>query len=197
MIGIKEENFLLVSSDVHDDDEVFALLAEKASDSRCLAFLYAGDLNIENCLISQTISCRNFLFIPVQGNCDNRWSWTDVSMDLPMYRTCSFKGLKIFISHGHMYWDPDAAGLDNRDFDVVITGHSHVPDLHEEFFSGKRVVFLNPGSPSRPRGRSRASYAVIIFEKNGSVRFEIRDLKGDGLLSQITVAVDKGPVGND
>ena len=78
MLGIKEEKHLIVASDVHNDEQSFSLLAEKAENENCLGFLYAGDLNIENCMISAILQCRNFLFIPVQGNCDNRWEWTDV-----------------------------------------------------------------------------------------------------------------------
>ena len=101
MLGLKDKKFLLVASDVHSSDQCFEKLAEIAGSPDCLAFLYAGDLDIENYFITQSVQLRNFLFLPVQGNCDNRWSWTDVNLDLPLYRTCSFKGLKIFITHGH------------------------------------------------------------------------------------------------
>jgi len=79
---------------------------------------------------------------------------------------------------------------------MVITGHTHVPDLHTEFIAGKRVVFLNPGSAARPRGGSRASYALIRFRKNGKVSAEIRTLSGDDLLSEETISVDKSPERN-
>ncbi len=189
MTGIKEEKFLLISSDVHNDDQVFERLCRKAEDTNCLAFLYAGDLNIENCIIESLLMCRNFLFIPVQGNCDNKWSWIDVGLELPMYRTCEFKGLKIFLTHGHMYFDPSSVGLSDKDFDVVITGHSHVNDIHQQIIDNKRVTFLNPGSPSRPRGRSKASYAMAVFKSDGTVSLEVRALEGDGLLSQIAIPI--------
>ncbi len=197
MLKITDDSFLLVSSDVHSDDTSFEILAEKAQDPHCLAFLYAGDLDIENYFIAHALKCRNFVFIPVQGNCDNRWSWTDVGIDLPLYRTCTYKGLRIFITHGHLYWEPSSVGLDDTEFDLVITGHSHKYNISKEIISDKRVTYLNPGSPSRPRGGTRASYALVIFQKDGSVRLEIRALEGDGLLSQETVPVDKVPVRND
>ena len=197
MIGIKEDKFLIVASDVHSDDQAFELLAEKAGDENCLGFLYAGDLNVGNCIISSVIRCRNFLFIPVQGNCDNRWEWTDLGLDLPLYRTCSFGGLRIFITHGHLYSDPSSAGLEDKDYDIVITGHSHVNSIQEQFLDNKRVVYLNPGSPSRPRGYSKPSYARVVFKDNGSVSFEIRALNGDGVLSDKTVFFHQTAVGND
>ncbi len=197
MLGIKEEKHLLVASDVHNDDQCFEILSKKAENESCLAFLYAGDLDIENCMINAVLQCRNFLFIPVQGNCDNRWSWTDVGIDLPLYRTCSFGGLKIFMTHGHIYGDPSSAGLDDRDFDVVISGHTHVNSLSKHLVDGKEIIFFNPGSAARPRGYSKASYAKIVFKSGGKVLFEIRALDGDRLLSQIAVPFGKGSVGDD
>ena len=197
MLGINDGKFILVAGDVHTSDQAFETLASIASREGCLAFIYTGDLDMENYFISQAIRCRNFVFMPVQGNCDNRWSWTDVGLDLPLYRTCSFGNLRIFVSHGHLYWQPSSAGLEDADFDMVLTGHTHVPDLHTEIIDGKRIVFLNPGSAARPRGGSRASYALIRFGGNGSADAEIRTLGGDDLLSQETIFVDKSPEGND
>ena len=197
MIGINDGKYILVAGDVHTSDQAFEKLAAMASDERCISFIYTGDLDMENYFISECIRCRNFVFMPVQGNCDNRWSWTDVGLDLPLYRTCISGGLRIFVSHGHLYWQPSSAGLDDTDFDMVITGHTHVPDLRTEIIDGKRIVFLNPGSAARPRGGSRASYALIRFADDGSATAEIRALGGDDLLSEIAVPVYKHPEGND
>ena len=188
---------LLVASDIHNDDDAFEMLTKKAEDRDCLAFLYAGDLDIENCLISSLLQVRNFLFIPVQGNCDNRWEWTDIGLDLPLYRTCTFGGLKIFLTHGHMYSDPSSAGLEDKDFDVVINGHSHVNNISEQLIDDKRIIFMNPGSPSRPRGYSKASYGMIVFNEDGSVSFRLHALKGDGVLSEKTVSFNQASVRND
>ena len=197
MLGLNEKKFLLVASDVHSSDQCFEKLAEIASVKNCLAFLYAGDLDIENYFIAQSVQLRNYVFLPVQGNCDNRWSWTDVNLDLPMYRACSFGGMRIFISHGHLYGCPSSVGLVDNDFDLVITGHSHCSSISHEFIDGKRIIYLNPGSPSRPRGGSKPSYALVVFNEDKSVSLEIRALDGDGLLAQETITVDKAPDRND
>ena len=197
MIEINNEKYILVASDVHSSDQTFETLAAMASADTCLAFLYAGDLDIENYFTAQSLHCRNFVFLPVQGNCDNRWSWTDVGIDLPSYRKCTLGGLNIFVSHGHLYFGPSSVGLEDSDFDMIITGHTHVPDLHKEIISGKEIVFLNPGSAARPRGGSRASYALIRFRNDGTVSAEIRALSGDDLLSEETIPVYKGPERND
>ncbi len=197
MLEINDVSFLLVSSDVHDSEEALERLADIAADKRCLAFLYAGDLNIENYFISHILRNRNFVFMPVQGNCDNRWSWTDVNIDLPMYRSTAFKGLRIFMSHGHLYYSPSSVGLEDTDFDLVITGHTHRYNIFSEIIDGKRVTYLNPGSPSRPRGGSEASYAMVVFPADGSVRLEIRALKGDRLLAEEGIPVHQLPVRDD
>ena len=191
MIEINNEKFILVAGDVHSDEQAFGILAKTASQETCLGFLYTGDLDIENYFITQSVMCRNFVFLPVQGNCDNRWSWTETGLDLPLYRTCAFRGLRMFVTHGHMYWDPLSAGLENTQYDIVITGHSHVPDLHTEIIDTKRVIFLNPGSAARPRGGSRASYALIRFKADRSMSIEIRALDGDGLLSEEAIPVNE------
>ena len=52
------------------------------------------------------------------------------------------------------------------DVKVVIHGHTHVP---REEYGANGVLFLNPGSPSRPRGGSRKSVARL-FVLNGEVK---------------------------
>ena len=195
MPELTEDAFLLVASDVHGSDECFEKLCKIAGSGNCLAFLYAGDLDIENYFITRSVQLRNFVFLPVQGNCDNRWDWTDVNLDLPLYRTCIFKGLKIFLSHGHLYFSPSSAGLEDKDFDLVITGHSHRYSLSTELIDNKRVIYMNPGSPARPRG-CKSSYGLVFFRKN-SVSLEIRALEGDGLLAEETITVDDASVGNN
>ena len=197
MFGLTKDTFLLVASDIHSSDQCFEKLAGMAGNENCLAFLYAGDLDIENYFITQSVQLRNYVFLPVQGNCDNRWSWTDVNLDLPLYRTCSFRGLKIFITHGHLYWSPSSVGLEDKDFDLVITGHSHRNSISSEIVDGKRIIYMNPGSPTLPRGGSKASYGLVVFGQGGVVSLQIRALENDCLLAQETITVDNAPVGHD
>ncbi|MGP1507634.1 MAG: hypothetical protein ACTTJW_01970 [Sphaerochaeta sp.] len=51
MLEINNENFLLAAGDIHNDEQALETLSETASEPNCLAFLYAGDLNAENCFI--------------------------------------------------------------------------------------------------------------------------------------------------
>lgn len=179
------DNFILVASDVHKDSDAFEQLASIADSPSCIAFLYAGDLDIDDWLISDRIRKREFVFIPVAGNCDRPYSFVDAGLaPPPLFRTGTFGKLKIFISHGHYYLSPEDAGLNNNDFDIVITGHTHVPTLTVK---GK-TLFMNPGSASLPRGGSLPSYGVIILKKN-SVLAETRILDSKKTISSLEISL--------
>ena len=102
-------------------------------------------------------------------------------------------GRKILFIHGSItdpYWGKlnwDTA--DNNQYsqyDYVISGHSHIPQLFENFYSSenpkyrnkKRTIFLNPGSVGQPRNHNpRAQYLYIEIESEtfhfNSVSYEI------------------------
>lgn len=159
-----DNKFILVASDVHSDSDAFEKLCNIAKNPLCIAFLYAGDLDVENWFIGTELRNRNFTFLPVAGNCDYPYSF--ISSDLPVpsnYRSCEFNGLRIFMTHGHLFSQPSDAGLENGNFDVVITGHTHIPSIIKE----NEIVYLNPGSAAKPRGKSEKSYAKIVFTSQG------------------------------
>lgn len=197
MQDLNDDEFLIIASDIHDNESVLASLSKLASTSKCLAFLYAGDLNIENYFIEQQVKSACFPFLPVQGNCDSPWSWADIGLTLPSYRTYSCKGLNLFITHGHLYSRPSDVGLSDEDFDIVITGHTHMNTISVQNIGDKTVTYVNPGSPTRPRGGTKASYAVIVFKKDGSADIQIRALDGNGLLAQKDIAINKCSERND
>lgn len=154
-----KNKFVLVASDVHSDDEAFEKLCEIANSEDCLAFVYAGDLDVEKYFIGQKLRNRNFVFLPVRGNCDSVVSYVDAALPTPpLYREIEINKLKLFVTHGHLYSDPKSAGLDNSIFNIVINGHSHIPMLKKEIF-----LYLNPGSASRPRSFEGKTYSVIEF----------------------------------
>lgn len=57
---------------------------------------------------------------------------------------------------------PEDIGTVPDDVQVVIHGHTHVP---REEYGANGVLFLNPGSPTRPRGGSRKSVARLFVDK--------------------------------
>ena len=69
--------------------------------------------------------------------------------------------------------------IDYANFDIVFSGHSHIPHAFSVFFevdnpsmrNKKRTMFVNPGSVGQPRNHdSRAHYAVFDEERGISLR---------------------------
>lgn len=170
------EQFLLIASDVHSDEEAFEKLMNIAEDKNCLAFLYAGDLDLKNPLIEMAINNKNCAFLPVLGNCDSPWMYSARSFNTPpLYRNCQYNGLKINISHGHVL-------VPDEDAKVVITGHTHIPRLEQE----GSTIFLNPGSAGLPRGYSKKSYAKIEFIDSIAL-IKIYELESNKVISSLEV----------
>jgi predicted phosphodiesterase len=85
-------------------------------------------------------------------------------------------GKRVLCVHGTASdpWWGSLAGPETRaeaylPYDLVLTGHTHLPVFTEEFFpvadsarrNRKKTVFLNPGSVGQPRNHdARAQYAV-------------------------------------
>ena len=94
----------------------------------------------------------------VRGNCD-------VFSSLPRAMICAAGGLKIFLTHGHLYGvkhDPIFRDLCEAaleaDADVVLFGHTHEP--FRDFTMGMHL--LNPGSIGPT---TRPSYGLIRTDR--------------------------------
>lgn len=90
-------------------------------------------------------------------------------------------GQRIMCVHGDandLYWgkmkEPEMLSPKYLDFDFVLSGHTHVSYLRYVFDknTGRRTVFVNPGSVGQPRNcNPNAQYAVVDFE-SAAVSFE-------------------------
>lgn len=77
-------------------------------------------------------------------------------------------GIKILAVHGHR----EAVGYNlsrikklgkNKDVDIVLFGHTHAyEDVTED-----GIRYVNPGSPSLPRGRERVKSVALLRIKDG------------------------------
>lgn len=88
-------------------------------------------------------------------------------------KVINIKGKNIFMTHGHRY--NVYYGIDSLYFkaleenaQLVLYGHTHVQDIKNSF----GVVFLNPGSVSRPRD-GKPGCAMILIDDNGDVDFKL------------------------
>lgn len=74
---------------------------------------------------------------------------------------------KILLAHGHQYnvefsiEDIKNKGISEQ-VDMAIFGHTHVGFLKNE----DNIIFLNPGSISRPRDGKKPSYVIMEMENN-------------------------------
>lgn len=97
----------------------------------------------------------------VRGN--NDWS-----KEYPLEKTLGIGGLKIFITHGHLYnvkYDYDRIIQKGKaiNADAVFFGHTHET---EEIYSDG-MLLLNPGSVSGSGGiSSRSTYCSINLIEN-------------------------------
>ncbi len=95
--------------------------------------------------------------VAVRGNCDAEID--QLMLSFPMlgaYATVMAGGVRIFLSHGHI-WGPDEQLPPLPAGSIVATGHTHVPAVAR---AGGAWCF-NPGSISIPKGGSEPSYALL------------------------------------
>ena len=104
------------------------------------------------------------------------------SVLMPPSLVLTVNGQQILFVHGHMEgvdFGYNKLGLDAKiqGIHVAVHGHTHVPhfEQHGDF------TFINPGSISRPRGGSPASFAILTAEKTfvDAAFLRIKDCMGD------------------
>lgn len=166
-----EKTIIFVTSDIHSDTDALKAVIEAASEEKATKLLIAGDLCPKNPQVTILLHNAPFSFITVKGNCDWMWDYKDSGLALPQeYSYIPYTGDRhIAMTHGHSIYSPEDFPFTLKKGDIFIQGHTHVPALFED---EKGIIRLNPGSPSRPRGGYKASYAVIKED-----RIEIRKLK--------------------
>ncbi len=97
-----------------------------------------------------------------QGNCDSQVD--TLALDYPIespYLHLILENYNILVHHGHLLSQEKILKWGNKNqVNLVISGHTHVRELKKE---GK-MILLNPGSPSLPKGDEIASIALIEDE---------------------------------
>ena len=89
------------------------------------------------------------------------------SVVMPPSLVLTANGKQLLFVHGHMEgvdFGYNKLGLDAKiqGIYVAVHGHTHVPAFEQR----GDFTFINPGSISRPRGGSPASFAIITVEKD-------------------------------
>ncbi|XMB87353.1 metallophosphoesterase [Mycoplasmatota bacterium WC44] len=141
---------ILIVSDNHGRLSDLDSIIEKGNFDK---IIHCGDSEVDRMLLNYNMDI-------VRGN-----SYQDP--EYPLIKIINAEGLRILITHGHLF--DVYNGLQNllykalhEEVNIVCFGHTHVPLILEE----EGILFVNPGSISRPRGNSSSSYMVMeISEK--------------------------------
>ena len=133
-----------VISDIHG---ILSEAAEKELSS-CDIILCAGDVEREHILMELDAIAPT---IAVKGNCD----YPSISSDVPFTASPRIGGVRFFMVHR-----PEDIGTPADDVKVVVHGHTHIP--RDQMLDDVR--YINPGSPTRPRGGSKKSMARLTIE---------------------------------
>lgn len=152
---------ILVLSDTHRNVHTIVSLLKDIS-AKIDMIIHLGD-NIEDAEFIK----KQWGDIPIyyiQGNCDSSSKIPDEAV---IHLKC---GKKIFITHGHLYnvygnLDGLAYRALEYDADICLFGHTHIPYIEK---IGK-VVVMNPGSLSIPRGNSKKSYGIIKIDEDNKI----------------------------
>jgi len=150
---------LAVFSDSHGYT-VKMLNAIKVNSPDLIIHLGDGGVDVEK-------AKKQFPLIPlkaVRGNCD-------FSHELPETDLFSVSGVKIFITHGHLFGvkngtEPLTAKATTLGADIVMYGHTHVAN----YFKAGSLHVINPGSCSFS---TSASFAEIIISDEGKINCRI------------------------
>ena len=107
---------------------------------------------------------------------DNSRNYLNNELDHEGKYEFDLDGKKVLAIHGSLndnYWKaifPDNLNGDYRDYDIVLSGHSHYPHVFQKFYevdnpemrNKKSVLFINPGSVGQPRNHNpNAQYAIL------------------------------------
>ncbi|WP_148883474.1 YfcE family phosphodiesterase [Thermococcus aciditolerans] len=157
---------IAVTSDTHYGDKTrnpLSLLFQHLEERTPDLILHAGDVTSHELLEELE---RFAPVIAVRGNADH--------LNLPEERVVDAADIGIGLLHGHRFFSLNAQFLTlkalDMGVDVLIFGHTH--RFYHDTYSihGKRVVLLNPGSPTFPRMDS-AGFAFLEI-KGENIRVE-------------------------
>ena len=82
------------------------------------------------------------------------------------------EGTIFFITHGRIYNPTTLPSVMPEDA-ILLTGHTHVAgDFNWEYEDGRKIRYMNPGSPSIPKEDTKPSYIIIENGKAGLYAFD-------------------------
>ncbi|AFK23244.1 metallophosphoesterase [Pyrococcus sp. ST04] len=148
-----------ILSDTHFPKAYFPTkVAEFLKDRNVSYIIHAGDVT-EKPLLEMLEDIAPV--IAVKGNADK--------IDLPEEETLNILGRKILVLHGHQFISLSSQTLTYKaleeEADIIVFGHAHRPYYNEVKTMGRRIILINPGSPTLPR-MSEPTFAILQVTKD-------------------------------
>jgi len=153
---------ILVMSDTHGDSDVIEKV--RGFYPKVDTFIHCGDSELP--FSHKALDGMK----KVRGNCD-------IDQAFPDEAVFDIEDVTVFVTHGHLFnVKTSILSLSYRakevDAQIVCFGHSHI--LAAEMIED--VLFLNPGSLLKPRGRKEKSFALVEIE---DTYFEVKFFTDD------------------
>lgn len=118
-----------------------------------------GEYNLKE-LVAELNTCPVPIVI-VQGNCDSEVDRMVLEIPITKSNLIYNNGLRIYTQHGHDLDNNSLAALCKRyKLDILITGHTHLPNLS----CSEGCILLNPGSPAMSKREDKQGTFAIITE---------------------------------
>ena len=151
----------VVISDTHGNNQALKRLIPLFSENDYIIFLGDGETDLYR--LPENLQNK---IIKVRGNCD--------LSDTPTERVLEIEGVKLFLTHGHLYgakYSLERLKLRAQEVgaSVCMYGHSHFAAIDE--FDG--ISLINPGTTSRYS--AQPSYCYCVFS-NGKITAKITDV---------------------
>ncbi len=172
-----------VASDIHGDsywaERVVSSFIESKADKLILLgdILYHGPRNdlpghYEPKKVIDILNGIADKILAVRGNCDTEVD--QMVLKFPIMSDYIYlidEGTVFFVTHGHIY-NPMNLPSVMPEGAILLTGHTHVAG--DETFNcpdGRKIRYMNPGSPSIPKEKTLPSYIIIENGKAELFRF--------------------------
>lgn len=143
---------LLIMSDTHGDAEVIREVRDYHTDVETIIHCGDSELPYDHPYLDGVYKVR--------GNCDRDERY-------PTEQIIQINDTKIFVTHGHLFnVKSSVLSLTYRAEElgamICCFGHSHL--LGAELIEG--ILFINPGSLLKPRGRKEKTYVVVEIKEH-------------------------------
>jgi len=160
-------------SDTHGDLDAFKQAYEIIKDTDLI--IHSGDLfyhGLFNLIkesynpleLSKFVNGIKKPVIYAKGNCDSEVDQLAVDFNImDPVRIFYYNENIIYVHHGHKKRDEELLDLSRKfKFNIVVSGHTHIFRIDKK----DKLIFINPGSPSLPKGGHPPSAGIIDFDNN-------------------------------